>query len=531
MPAQTWSSTVDWICVGSGAGGCAAALAGQAQGLTVLLVERSALLGGTTAQSGGILWAPMNYLQQEAGLTDSRQEALAYLRYTGAGENRPAYMEVLVDEAARVLAALHTHAQIAFRLLDLAEFYYPMAPGSKAFGRLVTCAPFPAATLGVWRDKVRLSPFYHSLAHALPGPNPALGGSAGPQVGHSGPLRHQDAALEPWRQRPDWLALAARLHEDEAHRVAGAALAGYLFRAVLQRGIAVRTACDVESLIVDQGRVVGLTLTHQGTMERIRATRGVVLATSSGDGWRLAMPAGGEVSVGVVRQGMVQLHVPGEQLPDGTPVTRGNYELRMRHGIVVNRQGQRFGNEHFFQALGAQLHAFETWGEHRFVNLPCYLIFDHQLVETYSFAGLPPGSSAGVAWVPQGHTLAELAQRLQMPATVLEATVARFNVHVRRGKDVDFHRAPESLGAIERPPFYGLELVSPPVSSGTINLVTNPQAQVLHHRTHDPIPGLYACGQIVATSLDLGVGYQAGCQLMRALVHGFLAAEHAAANG
>jgi hypothetical protein len=70
---------------------------------------------------------------------------------------------------------------------------------------------------------------------------------------------------------------------------------------------------------------------------------------------RLAMPAGGEVSVGVVRQGMVQLHVPGEQLPDGTPVTRGNYELRMRHGIVVNRQGQRFGNESFFQALGAQL--------------------------------------------------------------------------------------------------------------------------------------------------------------------------------
>src|SRR5262249_36883793 len=104
----------------------------------------------------------------------------------GAGPRRPAHP-----------------GQIAFRLLDLAEFYYPIAPGSKAFGRLVTCAPFPAATLGVWRDKVRLSPFYHSLAYALPGPNPALGGNAGPQVGHSGPLRHQDAALEPWRQRSD----------------------------------------------------------------------------------------------------------------------------------------------------------------------------------------------------------------------------------------------------------------------------------------------------------------------------------------
>jgi succinate dehydrogenase/fumarate reductase flavoprotein subunit len=212
-------------------------------------------------------------------------------------------------------------------------------------------------------------------------------------------------------------------------------------------------------------------------------------------------------------------------------VTRGNYELRMRHGIVVNRRGQRFGNEYFFQALGAQLHAFETWGEHRFVNIPCYLIFDYQLVETYSFGGLPPGASAGLAWVPQGQTLAEVAQRLEIPATALEATVARFNAHARRGADADFHRPPESLGIIERPPFYGLELVCPPVSSGTISLVTNTHAQVLHHRTHDPIPGLYACGQVVAASLDLGVGYQAGCQLMRALVHGFLAAEQAAGSG
>jgi succinate dehydrogenase/fumarate reductase flavoprotein subunit len=86
----------------------------------------------------------------------------------------------------------------------------------------------------------------------------------------------------------------------------------------------------------------------------------------------------------------------------------------------------------------------------------------------------------------------------------------------------------ESLGPVETPPFYGLELVSPSVSKGTTGLVTTPQAEVLHHATHQPVGGLYACGQIVASSLDLGVGYQAGCQLMRALVYGYLAAEHAA---
>jgi len=88
MQANTWASTVDWLCIGSGAGGCAAALAGQAQGFTAMLVESGPFVGGTTAQSGGILWVPMNYLQQEAGLEDSRQAALAYLRYTGAGDEK-----------------------------------------------------------------------------------------------------------------------------------------------------------------------------------------------------------------------------------------------------------------------------------------------------------------------------------------------------------------------------------------------------------------------------------------------------------
>ena len=531
MMGTAWSSTVDWLCIGSGAGGCAAAIAGHDQGFTTLLLEHSPCIGGITAHSGGLLWVPLNHLITAAGLTDSRQEALEYLRYTGAGENRPEYMETFVDHAARVLAYLHTHAQVEFRLVQLREFYHPIAPGSKPFGRLVMCLPFPAETLGPWRDRVRLSPFYHSLSHVLQGHNPALGGSDGPQVGHSGPVRHLDSGLDPWRQRPDWPALAAQLNRDEAQRVAGAALAAYLFRAVLQRGIAVRTECRVEQLLVDGGRVVGLSLTQHGVTEHVRATKGVVLATGAGHGWRLAVPAGAEVAVGVIRQGMVQIHVPGENAPDGTPITRGNYELRMRHGLVVNRRGQRFGNEYFFQALGAALHTFETWGEHHFSNMPCYLVFDQNLIDTYSFVGRPPGSTEGLDWVSHGNTLAALAHQLQLPAAALETTVARFNEYARCGADIDFSRPPESLGPVERPPFYGIKLVTPPVSSGSIGLVTSPQAQVLHDTTGQPIPGLYACGQLAAAHLDLGIGYQAGCQLMRAMIYGFLVAEQAAKSG
>ena len=62
--------------------------------------------------------------------------------------------------------------------------------------------------------------------------------------------------------------------------------------------------------------------------------------------------------------------------------------------------------------MGRQLYA----GEFMVLNILCYLIFDHTLVDTYSFAGLPPGYTAGLAWVPQGKTLAELAQHLHLPA-------------------------------------------------------------------------------------------------------------------
>ena len=123
-----------------------------------------------------------------------------------------------MDEAARVLAAPHTRAQIEFRLLDLAEFlrsHCARLEGVRAAGDVRPSGGLPSAS-GATRSVVAVP-----QPRTPPGPNPASVGVRAPQVGHSGPLRHQDAALEPRRQRSDWPALAARLHEDEAHRVAG----------------------------------------------------------------------------------------------------------------------------------------------------------------------------------------------------------------------------------------------------------------------------------------------------------------------
>ncbi|MBI3000776.1 MAG: FAD-binding protein, partial [Deltaproteobacteria bacterium] len=48
-----WDEEVDLVCVGSGIGGCAAAVAGAELGLKVVLLEKSSKLGGTTTWSYG----------------------------------------------------------------------------------------------------------------------------------------------------------------------------------------------------------------------------------------------------------------------------------------------------------------------------------------------------------------------------------------------------------------------------------------------------------------------------------------------
>ncbi|MBI2817464.1 MAG: FAD-binding protein [Acidobacteria bacterium] len=536
-----WASTYDWISVGSGVAGCAAAIAAHDQGMKTLLIEKSETIGGITSQAAGTLWVPMNHFLKAAGQSDSREEALAYLTYISGGYGVPEMREALVDHAPRVIEYLQQKADVKFMPSELSEFY-PNAAGTKGRGRLLACEPFPAETLGDWRSKVRLSIFYRGLTQALGRQehNPAIAGGTTPLYG---PLRNpSDWRVRLWKKRLGD-QLGPILEEDEKRRMAGGAVAAYMFRGVLQRGIEVRTETIAEKLLIENGRVMGVAVRSKGAEQNIRATKGILLgiggpmadspsdsSTEAGN-WRLATAAGAAVYTVASIQGTAALHVPGENFPDGSPATRINYENRMRHSLIVNRFGERFANETPYQGLGEKTNQFERLGEHRFRNIPFYFIFDHNLIEKYSFVGMPPGEDEGLNWVAQGKTVAEVAQKLRLPAAALQATVARFNQHVRRGKDQDFDRDPKTLGAIEKPPFYGVQMMTPDPLRGDTEIIINPNAQVLHHATGKPIPGLYAVPTRIMTSRIWGIGYQGGLSLTTGATFGFLAAENAAKLG
>ena len=75
-------TTFDVIVVGSGGAGLSAALAASVDGAKVLVLEKSAVLGGTTAMSSAGTWVPANHHMRAAGIEDSADETLTYIRAT-----------------------------------------------------------------------------------------------------------------------------------------------------------------------------------------------------------------------------------------------------------------------------------------------------------------------------------------------------------------------------------------------------------------------------------------------------------------
>src|SRR5260221_10291561 len=74
-----WEHETDVLVIGSGAAAMAAAIAVIQGGGKATLVEKSPVVGGTSAKSAGAYWIPNNHLLRAKGVQDSKVDALRYM--------------------------------------------------------------------------------------------------------------------------------------------------------------------------------------------------------------------------------------------------------------------------------------------------------------------------------------------------------------------------------------------------------------------------------------------------------------------
>ena len=537
---QMWDLEADVVVLGSGGAAMTAAISAYDFGAKdVVILEKSGMVGGTTAMSGGMLWVPNNHHQHEAGFEDSDEEIVSYLDALAPGALDPETLWAFMQSGPEMLRYLADKTPVRLRAFSDFPDYQPYSPGAKPDGgRSLDNEAFSFATLGKWAGRVNPSKMAYPLRGSL---MEAISGSL------------------------DEATLAEREAGD--YRGLGQALAGSLFKAVLDRNIPVEFEKRARKLVRDGDRIIGVIAEDaSGKDFRVRARRGVVIATggfewnemlvktfvrgpltgpvsvpeNEGDGLLMAIEAGAQL-------GNMQNAFWMQSVLEMKPArgAKPNYMLgsdeRARPGaILVNRAGKRFVNEAAnYHAMGKALHAFDA-GTHSYANLPYWLIIDQRYKNKYPAFSSLPGSPAP-SYMMQADTLEELAQKAGIDPAGLKATVERFNGMVRNGHDDDFNRGDNTydnyymwgdtdfeppyrtLGLIDQGPYYAVKMEAGALGTSG-GPKTNADAQVVDWEGN-PIQGLYAAGNVMSAVLGDVYG-GAGGTLGPGLTFGYIAGRH-----
>jgi succinate dehydrogenase/fumarate reductase flavoprotein subunit len=555
----------DLLVIGSGAGGLAAAVTAAHLGLTVIVLEKEAQFGGTTAWSGGWMWLPRNPLAQAAGLVESIDEPLAYLRHELGDRFDEVRVRTFLEQAPRMADFFSKKTALRFIDGNAIPDFHGRSPHASKGGRSLCAAAFDGRSLG---------PRIRELKTPLP--ETTLWGMG---IASGAELRHFLNALRAW---PSFLYVARQLlghwkdlllHGRGMRLVNGNALVAGLVKSALDRGVDIRVNSPVKRLLREQQRVCGaVAMTPMGEIT-ISARRGVVLGCggfphdeerkrellphaptgrehwsaasrgNTGDGLRLGEAAGGVVARDLVQAAAL---APVSLVPhgDGSFSHFPHLIERAKPGLIaVTRHGQRFGNEadSYHDLMQALLRATSI-GE----KPEAWLVCDHRFIRRYGLGAVKPAPMPLGPWLHNGYlqrgrTLAELAQVCGIDSHALPATVQRYNDMARAGRDDDFAKgetpynliqgdaaagyANACMAPLEQGPFYAVKVVMG--SLGTFaGLRVNDQAQALDAQ-NAPIAGLYAAGNDMSSMMG-GHYPSGGITLGPAMTFGYLAAHHAA---
>ncbi len=556
---QGWDADYDVVVVGSGAAGMTAALITANLGLRTAIIESCAVLGGTTAVSGGAVWVPANHLMAERGYPDSLAEGLQYLEETLGEHFDPALAQAYLETGPKLIRYLEANSRLAFRAGPLPD-YYSNRPGGKVRYRALDPLPLAARELGGDIDLLR---------------------APHPQTVIFGATFTTDEVATILRKDKGWIGLIARrmarhyldlpwlIRRGTSPRLTlGNALIGRLMLSLRDREVPILTQTRLESLVRTEGRIAGLVAIRDGKQMRLRARRGVILAGGgfganpemrakflkrAPDVARGVAPAdintGEAIAAGMAVGAATSLMDEAWWIPvyrlESAALTCGMFFDRAFPGcMIVNHKGARFMNDgsNYDEAGRAMADAAATPDE------PSFYIFDEHYRRNYLAGPMLAMPRAFDAMLPEdvnrivikADSLSELAGKLGIDPAGLEAGVARYNAFAQSGIDEDFHRGEETyerhysdpkhmpnstLGSIGKAPFYAIAIHVGDIGTKG-GLATNCDGQVIDE-TVKPILGLYAAGSSAASMM--GRTYPAGgVTIGPAMIFGARAAMHLA---
>ncbi len=556
---------VDLLVIGSGGAGMCTALRAIDLGLDVLLIEKGDQFSGSTAISGGVCWVGNNRHMKKAGIQDSDEEVLTYLKHITKGDVADDRLETYVRESKRVIDYLHDNSDVKFTAVPKYTDYYPEAPGGKLGARSMECPRFNASVLG---DKLMLLRRPHIQSQIM--------GKFGIMAAEA----HM-ALVNSWRTKffMVWNFLKYALRWRARNKcgrdtvlTAGNSLMARFYKSLLDRKAEMWLNSPLQDVIVEDGRIVGGIVDHEGQTVRVRARGGVMLAAggfernqemreqyqqqpvntdwnvgnldNTGDGHRIGMALGGDVDLMDDAWWTPITMVPGQDLAFVLVV-----EKSLPHGLFVNNNAVRFTNEAapYIDVVHGMYKDDDGQGK----TIPSWLIVDATCRHRFPLGPVAPGyampdSMAGKffknGFLHKADTLPELAEKLELDPDTLVQTIERFNANAVKGLDPDFGRGESAsdryygdprvepnpcLGPVVTAPFYAIRIWPGDLATKG-GLVTNPDGQVLR-KDGSVIEGLYSAGN--NSSAVMGhTNPGAGGTIGPALTFGFLAAEHVAAN-
>lgn len=539
-----WDHVADVVVVGTGVAGHSTAINCADLGASVIMLEKSDSVGGTSAKSGGGMMIPNSSYAREQGQTESKEDFIAFLARVG----RP-----LLYDPTHPLFGLPRWEY------DLIEAYYEHA--AEALSRMEALGALRVSHLADW-------PSYNDVPEDK---LPAGGRYVVPQ--------DDDGQMSNGRNAIDrMMATTSRL------------------------GVDVLVNFCVDGVYVNEsGEVVGVRGRESDTVRSVRAHKAVVFATG---GFTHNAAYTGEYLNGQIVGGCAVLTNTGDFIPIakslGAPLHQMNaafyspvvYEQAIEKDpemianfncagdsvLIVNKYGRRVANEKTTYNDRTQSHFIWDPQRTEYPNFLQFVVMDQRNRDRYAYEGLIdlmagnfiPVVGKTSKYFLEGATLEELAdqfsERLRTHARelagielgegfveTLRETISRFNEFAREGKDLEFGRGdtpieqyfmmldnhfrpgaaeedggrgtpqpnPTLFPLAEAGPYYGIIL-----APGTLDTKGGPKVnsrlQILDG-DEQPIPGLYGLGNCVASASGQAY-WSAGCTWGPYLTYGLVAA-------